>query len=75
MFRPQAPRYCKDRALRTLTGGLEVKRSRIPTGGQGVFVKETTWLPANSEIGPYEGRIVRLGNNAGYCWQVIKGEQ
>ncbi|KAF4527461.1 hypothetical protein B566_EDAN016225 [Ephemera danica] len=59
---------------------MEIQESNIPTAGQGVFCD--AWIPAHTILGPYEGKLIKNGNNDGgyllhhkICWQVERDER
>ncbi|GFR70460.1 histone-lysine N-methyltransferase PRDM9-like [Elysia marginata] len=66
------PEYCR----KTLPQGLEIKKSKIPKAGLGVFA--TKFFPVRSRFGPYSGRKETdwmIAYESGYCWQVIRDEK
>ena len=59
-----------DYAQLTLPDSIEIKKSQIPTAGDGAWTKCD--VPKRVRYGPYLGQIVRSEDAAqsGYCWKV-----
>ena len=60
-----------DRAHMTLPDTIEIRKSQIPSAGEGAWTKVD--VPKGVRYGPYEGTLLTSEDAAqvsGYCWQV-----